>query len=227
MKPAVGILPPVGLGAAGNQNHVAGQILVLGTESVSGPCPEGGTAGLRKTGVHEELGGGVVELIGVHRFDHAQIIGMLVEMGNRIGHPHPRLSILPEGSGGSHQLGSSRSEGEHLALDELVRAVLIRPLDQLGLVVPQVQVRRRSGQMDVNHPLGLGGVMRVSGKQRIPGSFQGEGFRREKLGQSPRAQSHSAVFQKMTPGVELDFFKQWIHGKRKIRFIASSAFRRD
>ena len=100
---------------------------------------EGGTAGLRKTGVHEELGGGVVELIGVHRFDHAQIIGMLVEMGNRIGHPHPRLSILPEGSGGSHQLGSSRSEGEHLALDELVRAVLIRPLDQLGLVVPQVQ----------------------------------------------------------------------------------------
>ena len=80
--------------------------------------------------------------------------------------------------------------------------------------------------MDVNHPLGLGGVMRVSGKQRIPGSFQGEGFRREKLGQSPRAQSHSAVFQKMTPGVELDFFQamdSWQTKDTVYRFISISS----
>ena len=46
--------------------------------------------------MHQQLRRRVVELIGVHRFDKADVIDVSFKMRQTIGYPLPTLSHLPE-----------------------------------------------------------------------------------------------------------------------------------
>ena len=153
------ILATIGLGAAGDQDNVAGQVLVFRTESVSCPGAEGGAAGLGETGVQEQLRRGVVELVGMHGLDEAEVIRDLVQVRDGIRHPDAVFTVLLEGAWRPHELGRAAGEGEGFTLEEGVRAVLAVPFHQLGLVVKHVKVRRGAGEVEVNDTLCLGGVV--------------------------------------------------------------------
>src|SRR5438132_10790057 len=58
-------------------------------------------------------------------------------------------------------------EGKALALGERLRAGLAAALDQLRLVVIEIQVRRRAGQVKVDHLASLGGKMRLPEGERV------------------------------------------------------------
>ena len=119
----------------------------------------------RRAGEEQQLGRGVVELVGVHRVDEAQLVGHVGQVRHGVGEPDARLAVLGELPPRAQQLGRAGGEGEALALGELVGARLAVALDQLRLVVEQIEVRRRAGQVDVDHPLGLGGEVRLLGGQ--------------------------------------------------------------
>ena len=148
-------LPAVGLHAAGDQHDEAGQVLVLGAQAVGDPGAHAGPAGPRRAGVEQQLGGGVVELVGVHRPDHAQLVGDLVQVRHARRTSTCRSCRAGELARRAEQLGRPGGEREPLPLEELVGAGLAVVLDQLRLVVEQVEVRRRAGHVQVDHPLGL------------------------------------------------------------------------
>ena len=103
--------------------------------------------------MHEKFRRCVVELLGRHRLDDTQIICQPVEIGNCVRHPRPALAKLLESAGCSHQFRATAGERKALALVELVRAVLIVAFDQFRLVVPQVEVWGRTGEVDIDDPL--------------------------------------------------------------------------
>src|SRR5678815_4268092 len=95
-------------------------------------------------------------------------------------------AVLLELAPRAQQLGSSRSEGESLALEEGIRAILPIPFHQLGFVIKKIEVRRRTGQVKINDALGpsakLGSARaeRIGRRLKVPG--QGIAQQGEKRG---------------------------------------------
>ena len=110
--------------------------------------------------MQEQLRRGVVELVGVHGLDEAEVICHLVHVRDGIRHPDAVFPVLLEGARAAHELGGATGEGKHLALEKGVRAFLTVPFDQLGFVVKHIKVRRGAGEVQVNHAFRLGCVMR-------------------------------------------------------------------
>ena len=79
--PAEGVLPP------GYQHDEAGKVFVFGSQAVGDPRTGGGKAEVLRAGVQDELGGRVIELVGLHRADHAGLVGDAGEVGHEIRNP--------------------------------------------------------------------------------------------------------------------------------------------
>src|SRR5690606_19376896 len=128
---------------ARDQHDEAGKILVLAAEAVRYPGSDRGPARARRAGIDEELRRGVVELVGPHRADHAQLVGDPVEMRERVGEPHAALAISREGPSRAEEHRRARSEREALAAKVALGARLAIETHELGLVVEEIEVRRR------------------------------------------------------------------------------------
>jgi hypothetical protein len=94
----------------------------------------------------------VVELVRVHRPDHAELVSDSAKMRERVAEPDAAFSALLELPPRAEELGRARRESESLPFEELIGAVLTVPAHELGLVVVEVQMRRGSGQVQVDHP---------------------------------------------------------------------------
>ena len=160
-------LAAAGLGAAGDEGDEAGQILIFRAEAIGGPGTHGGAALTRVAGEEEQLRRGVIELVRVHGADHADLVGDGVEVGAGVAHPHAGLAIAGKGARGTHELGDAGREGKAAAFENGVGAVLAAAFDQLGLVVKEVQVGRRTGHVEVDDALGLGRKVRLFGREWI------------------------------------------------------------
>ncbi len=68
-------------------HHVAGQILVLAAEAVDEPRPQGGITTEVMARLHHQLRRSVVELAGRHRVEHADLVGMLGDVGQEVRKP--------------------------------------------------------------------------------------------------------------------------------------------
>ena len=55
-------------------------------------------------GEEQELSGGVIELIHVHRLHERDLIGDLLEVRDGVAHPESALAVLLEGTRGTHEL---------------------------------------------------------------------------------------------------------------------------
>ena len=73
-------------------------------------------AGARIAGMHQKLRRCVIELVGAHRFDEAQIVDVLFQVRQAVGNPGAALACLMEGKHRTQQLGNTRDKGEPLAL---------------------------------------------------------------------------------------------------------------
>ena len=86
-----------------------------------------------EAGVEEELGRGVVELIGLHRAHQGDAVGDPLEVGQQLRDLLSVAAVATELVWGAQDLWSSSNEGEGLALEQFLRAGDIVELGVEGL----------------------------------------------------------------------------------------------
>ena len=109
----------------------------------------------------------MVELVGVHAPHDAESIGHALEIGDRVGELHAALPTPLPAPRRPHELRRATCEGERLPLDRLGRAVLPRMLHELRLVVVEIEMGGRAGEVDDDHPLRLRREVRHPRSERI------------------------------------------------------------
>ena len=118
-------------------------------------------------GEEQQLRRRVVELICVHRPDHAHLIGDGVEVRAGVAHRDPAFAILRKSTRRAHELRHPGGEGKAPAFENRVGAVLPAAFHQLRFVIKQVKMRRRSRHVQVDHALRLRRKLRPLRCQRI------------------------------------------------------------
>lgn len=164
---AKGILAPIGLNATGDQDHETGEILVHRSQSVRDPSPEGRATGPGRSCVDKEFGGRMIELVGVHGFDHAKLISDLVEMRDSVRQPDATFAIALEFTRGAKQFGFAGGEGESFAFQKCIGTIFAITFDQFRFVIEEVQMRWGACQVQVDDVFGFAGEMPRSCSQRI------------------------------------------------------------
>ena len=96
-------------------------------------------------------------------------------------------------------------------------------LHKLRLVVPEIEMRRRSGEVEIDDALRLRRKVRLLRPEGIwQARHGGAGVVRQELAQGETAKAELAVLQEVPPGLELQSFVVEVH-----RFInISSRFKR-
>ena len=153
--------------AAGNQHDEAGQILILAAQPVRRPTADRGVAEVLIARVQQQFGGRVVELVGVHRADEADLVGHFLKVRKPIGNPEPRLADLTKRIDGPQQLRHAADEGEALAFEKLLRAILAVERFQLRLVLEQLELAGRAGQVQINDALRFRGEVPMARRQGL------------------------------------------------------------
>src|SRR5262249_1065617 len=147
-------LPATRLHAAGDQHHEAGQIPRFTAEAVGRPRAEARPALPGESGEEQQLGWGMVELVGCHRANDREFIGNLVKRLDGIRHPGAGLPVAAELLPRAEQLWHAGGESEALPLEELIRARLTVAIDEFRFVIEQIEVRRRAGHVQIDNALG-------------------------------------------------------------------------
>ena len=179
---------------AGTQNDIAGQVLVLGAETVGQPRPHRRMAREPAAAVHHEQRRLVKRHIGVHRLDDAQIVGVACEVAEDLADLEAALAVRLELERGAHQrarlaLGLEVAAGIRFA-------VVLR---EHRLVVEAIDVRRAAVEKQVDDVLRLGReVWRLHGQQ--VGARCGGCGGRQQPRQAHHAQPRAASAQQLPPG---------------------------
>ena len=97
--------------------------------------------------MHEKLGRGMVELIGMNRLQEADIIDNLAEMRQQVRDPGPRLAVLLERGLWPQHLGHAHNKGEALAVQERLGAVEPVEAVKVWLMVEEFELRRSTGHV--------------------------------------------------------------------------------
>jgi hypothetical protein len=156
----------------------------------------------------------MIDGVGEQRFDETQIVHDLGRFGEQFRDPSPRLAVLRELKPGGHdrKRGLARSHsGDPLAFAHRGRQFFPLPLDELGLVVEQVELRGAAVHEEVDDPPGARREMRRP--QRAAGGRRGarghavRGTRRRRVcarrpdqrGQRCRANSHRTAAEEVPP----------------------------
>ncbi len=148
-------LAAVGVVLAGNQHDERGEVLAVGSESVREPRPHARAANHLVPGVHEDLRRRVIELRRLHRLHDGDVVGDGGQVRQEVGDLLARLAVPAEVEWRAEDLGCALDEGEALALDDLGRNVLPVVLAQGGLVIEEVELRRRARHEQEDDLLGL------------------------------------------------------------------------
>src|SRR5262249_47437871 len=123
--------------AAGDEGDEAGQVLTFGAEAVGDPGAHRRATELRRPREEQQLGGGVVELRGVHRLDEAELVRDGRQMLDGARHPRAALAVLAEALRRAEQFRDAGREREASAAQERFGAVLLGVPDELRLVVKE------------------------------------------------------------------------------------------
>ena len=152
------------VGGFGDQHHEGGQIFVEAPQAITHPRPDARTSRHLIARLHGANGRLVVDGLGVHGTDEAQVIGHLARPGQHLGvHPEAIGAHLAEAElrwrDGESGLTGGHG-GQSLAVAHRLRQVLVVPLLHLGLVVPEVRLGRPTHHVQVDDVLGLGRKLR-------------------------------------------------------------------
>ena len=134
------------------------QVLILAPQAVDQPRAHRRPAGNRRAGVHEGVGRIVVDGLGLHRADDAEIVGDRADVREQLQISCPLLPNFWKANCGAKQVSLapwSWAMGWPLVNDSGMGWPW--SCGQLGLVVEGFQVRRPAGLVQPDHPLGLGG----------------------------------------------------------------------
>ena len=105
----------------------------------------------------------MIKLFGVEGFDEAHFIRHALKIWQKVRNFRPRLTTFLERKTlilwRTQKIGLLANESQLIKIKELIRAKLTRSLLQLRLKVKQIEMRRSSDHMNVNHPLRLRRMM--------------------------------------------------------------------
>ena len=148
---------------SGKQHNVTWQIGVLRPKSPRDPRTLRWISKPWKTGVNNELGRRVVELVRRHRFHEANVVNHLGKLRQTIRDPGPALPVLLEGELRAQQLGSTLNERKALSGQILLRTIQTIQLLQFRFVIEQLELARGSGHVQENDALRLRRKLRWQG----------------------------------------------------------------
>ena len=130
--------------AGAGQHDEAGQVVAFAAQAVVDPGAHRRAAADGRARVHERVGRIVVDLLGDHRLDDANVVGHLAVPGQEVADPLPALAVLSRTAssapGTSSSLPCNCAIGWPLVNDSGIG--LPSSSGQLGLVVERFQVRR-------------------------------------------------------------------------------------
>ena len=130
------------------------QVLGFRAESVKQPRAHAGAAFKDRPGVHECVGRVVVDLLGDHRADHADVVGDGADVREEHGDFDAGLAIALElGEGAARDEFASLELGELLAGGERSRERLAVDGVELRLGVEGFELRGTTRHAKVNDPL--------------------------------------------------------------------------
>ena len=144
--------------ARGHQHHEAGQVIGVRAQAVEHPGAHAGASRDDGAGIHQGVGGVVIDLLGPHGADDADVVGDAADVGEQRADLLAGFAEFLE-----RMLGAEADEalalqlGDLLPLGEGVRHGLAAQFGELGLVVEGFQVRRAAGLIEEDDALGLGG----------------------------------------------------------------------
>jgi hypothetical protein len=103
----------------------------------------------------------VVDRLGVHRVDEADLVRHRAGVRQQLGEPHSVLAVgMPreaEHAGSDRKARLARGHARQpLTIAHGIRQILIKARAQPGLVVVQIEVARRTLHVHVDHALGFG-----------------------------------------------------------------------
>ena len=190
---------------------VAGQVLVLGAESVGDPRPHARPDERVAAGVQFEQRSAVPRVRAPHRIDHAQVIDVLSDMRKQIADPRPALAVLPKLPRRLQQVSGRRRENSRLRKRQRLPMI---PFEQ-RLVIERVDLRRPTVHEEKNDSPRLRWKQRSLRSERIRRARR---VRLQEVRQRERPEPARRSAQHSTPG------KHWfkvvvrrLHGCRIIR----------
>src|SRR5690606_17023642 len=95
-----------------------------------------------------------------HRADEADVVDMAVKVGQPVGNPRSIASRLVKRKLSAQHLWHPTDEGEALPFEKRRGAIEAVEFLQVGLVVEELELARRSGHVKINHPPGFCGELR-------------------------------------------------------------------
>ena len=141
-----------------HENDKGGKIFVHGTEAVGKPRTNTGSTCNLGTRLHEGHAGAMVDRLGVHRFDHGDVIGNFRGVRETVTHPGAGFTVLCEGIGGTDE-GEARlisgHAGETLPHANRVGKFLSLFFGQARLVVKKLDLRGTSRLEEKDDPFCL------------------------------------------------------------------------
>ena len=72
--------PPIRVRPPREEDNETGQILIYSTQSIGDPGTKARSPQILAASMNEQLGGSMIELIRLHRVDHADLVQMLLEL---------------------------------------------------------------------------------------------------------------------------------------------------
>ncbi len=146
-------------GAAGDHGDEVGEVFIFGSKAVGKPGSHGGSTGDLRAALEEGDGGIVVDGLGVHRADEADVVGEAGDVGEELGDFVPGFTMFLEfvfGSGDGEGLLAGGHAGFALVqFDEFAEFLAVVFLEP-GFVVEKVLGGGGAALKEVDHALGLG-----------------------------------------------------------------------
>ena len=185
------------------QNDESRQAVGLAPQSVGHPRTHAGASRSLKSGVHEELGGAVVEDIGAHSAQPDDLVDDLAVMRDLITQRHPALAIGFERSGVSEERFVALEKGEAFAFHQTLGRNLAVKLAEPGFVFEEFQLARCACHVKENHILGLARERRGARPHRVGRMNEGRVFGlqlTEHRIECDRSQAHPAIAEEVSAG---------------------------
>ena len=225
-----------------DQDHERGKVAVQAAEAVADPRSHRRSAGDLRSGLEEGDRGVVVDRLGVHGSNHAQLVGDRRGVREQFAHPEtigPVLGELELGAGERERRLVAAHAGESLAAAHRVGQFLAVAFLEQRLVIEEIELRRAATLHQVDDPLRPRCEVRADGQAAgcawIPGSGEQRGTtgpvperrqcesadRTHRAGEEPPAGPAHRVDRHGRAAVRVD---RDVVGKGHRRVVAASVF---
>ena len=160
----------------GEQDEVVRKVAVLAAEAVARPSAEARPAGDLVSGQELRHGRGVVDLVGVHRPDDAEVVRHGLQVREPLAEVLPALAAAFElrGRGLDELLLARGHGGQALAAPHGFGELGAGERREAGLLVEEFDLRRAARLGEEDDALGLGGEVREVGEAGLARSVRGE-----------------------------------------------------